>query len=255
MRSIPSVRYANKLRTKVMDVMGPLPSAGDGLARSVGLKDGTNVRVLVASESPTFRAEMQETLARCAHLALAGVAPNYAALPAILNATSPDLMIMDADHLPGWRAMDYLRYVHGANPAMSILVVAGCFSEDFFTEALLRGAKGFLVKPFAEQDYSKAIEVLRSGDIWMPRARLVRVLKVAIQHDDCPSGEWSILTLREREVVTWIGQGMTNKEIARQLGVSEKTVKTHLSHVFSKLKVNRRAHLIRQSHRFSAPAA
>ncbi|MGH8507499.1 MAG: response regulator transcription factor [Gammaproteobacteria bacterium] len=225
--------------------------AGDDLVRRIALS-AAKVRVLVASERPVFRAEIHEALARCAEVTLVGVAPNYAALPAILNSTSPNVMIMDAD-LPDWRTMEYLRYAHRANPATFTLVVGAFFSENFVTEALLHGTRGFLVKPCSDQGYLKAIEVIRSGDIWMPRASLVRALKVAIEHDDCLSGEWSILTLREREVVTWIAQGMTNKEIARQLGVSEKTVKTHLSHVFSKLKVKRRAHLIRQSHHLSAP--
>lgn len=228
--------------------------AGDGPARRFDLNDSTKARVLLASENPVFRLQIQEVLARCAEVALAGVVPSYAALPVLLNATSPEVMIVGADP-PDGRALEYLRYVHGAHPATYTLVVAGFSSDDFVGEALLCGARGFLVEPCPEQDYVKAIQVIRSGDIWIRRASLVRALKVAIQHGDRPSREWSILTLREREVVAWIAQGMTNKEIARELGVSEKTVKAHLSHVFSKLNVNRRAHLIRQAHRFYLSAA
>jgi LuxR family transcriptional regulator of csgAB operon len=95
----------------------------------------------------------------------------------------------------------------------------------------------------------RAICTTRSGELWVPRKLLTRLLENLRQRIDELQGSLSAmreaLSDREQEVVLWAMQGMTNKEIAAQLGISAKTVKTHLQNVFRKLKVSRRVQLLR----------
>jgi DNA-binding NarL/FixJ family response regulator len=97
------------------------------------------------------------------------------------------------------------------------------------------------------KDYVKAIRGVYAGDVWVAREALVRVLdylrRKMHQEREFFSGSWKNLTDREREVLKWTAHGMTNKEIARALGISNNTVKTHLQHIFSKCKVTRRLEL------------
>jgi len=90
----------------------------------------------------------------------------------------------------------------------------------------------------------KAIGIIRAGDVWLGRQVLVQVFTGwharAQTVDQSRSRSWRGLTAREQEVARGIAQGLSNKEIARQLGISAKTIQAHLSHVFAKLGVSRR---------------
>jgi NarL family two-component system response regulator LiaR len=110
------------------------------------------------------------------------------------------------------------------------------------------GAKGCLSKSLSHKDLVKAIRVTYAGEIWARRkvlAETLESLRQKTQEMNLSLSEMQgALTDREQEIVRWVIQGMTNKEIAARLGISDKTVKTHLSNVFSKLKISRRLQLI-----------
>ena len=115
-------------------------------------------------------------------------------------------------------------------------------------EALQLGAKGYLTKTLTRADLLKAIRSTHAGELWAERRVLTQTLEDLLERLNNLHGSIrdarEILTEREQEVVRWVIQGMTNKEIASQLGISEKTVKTHLSNIFSKLKVSKRLQLL-----------
>jgi LuxR family transcriptional regulator of csgAB operon len=113
-----------------------------------------------------------------------------------------------------------------------------------------------MLKTAPAMELVKAVRTIYAGELWARRKLLTRVLEHSRQRIDELQGYLSwvreVLTAREQEVVTWAVEGMTNKEIATQLGISEKTVKTHLQNVFRKLQVSRRVQLLR-SRLTSAP--
>jgi len=114
---------------------------------------------------------------------------------------------------------------------------------------LQAGVQGSVLKTALPTELVKAIHCTHAGELWAQRKLLTRVVENLRRRVDelqaFPSELSEALTDREQEVSIWAAQGMTNKEIATQLGISAKTVKTHLEKVFRKLNVRRRVQLAR----------
>jgi DNA-binding NarL/FixJ family response regulator len=118
------------------------------------------------------------------------------------------------------------------------------FDDDEVIAAVLRaGATGFILKGVTAEDLQKAVRIVAAGGAWLDPAVTGRVLKVyraatPSQHDDAGL---AALSGREREVLTLIGRGKTNAEIAAELVLGEGTIKTHINHLFAKLGLRDRA--------------
>jgi DNA-binding NarL/FixJ family response regulator len=133
------------------------------------------------------------------------------------------------------------------------------FDDDENLAAALRaGASGFLLKGVPVDDLQRAVRTVAEGGAWLDPAVTGRVLS---SYRDTPQAAGpdtaaDVLTARERQVLTLIGQGMTNGEIAAELVLGEGTVKTHVSHVFAKLQFRDRAAAIvfAFDHRLVAPS-
>jgi DNA-binding NarL/FixJ family response regulator len=145
--------------------------------------------------------------------------------------------------------LGFLLELRSKSPTTKVLVFSSANEDNFIVEALQHGAMGYLLKTATQQDLIKAIRITQAGEIWAERRVLTQVLdrmrlKLG-QLEKRPIEVGEQLTEREREIVQWVIQGMTNKEIAVRLGISEKTVKSHLHSIFGKLKVSRRVQLLR----------
>lgn len=199
--------------------------------------------VLVADQSHPFREALRAVLEQQEDLELAGEAEHDRQLAAMLETRPIDILVLDAE-LPRAGALGALRTVYSLHSEPRVLLTGGPFSEGFLSEVLLQGVRGFLLRGCPPQDYVKAIGIIRAGDLWLGRKVLVQVFTGwharAQTVDQSRSRSWAGLTPREREVAGGIAHGLSNKEIARQLEISAKTVKAHLSHVFAKLGVSRR---------------
>jgi DNA-binding NarL/FixJ family response regulator len=171
----------------------------------------------------------------------------------------PDILLLDVE-MPTTGGLELLGKIRGKSPKTKICLLADCFEEDIIIGALQRGAQGYLLKTAAPTELIKAIHTTHAGELWAPRKLLTQVLenlrRTVNELQGTPSQIQETLTDREQEVVTWAVQGLTNKEIAARLGVSETTVKTHLQNIFRKLKVRRRVQLTAHSpHLASHPPA
>jgi DNA-binding NarL/FixJ family response regulator len=119
------------------------------------------------------------------------------------------------------------------------------FDDDEALAGMLRaGAAGFILKGVPAEELQRAVRIVAEGGAWLDPAVTSRVLAVYRAAPAKPPGRRTaldILTDREREVLALIGHGHTNAEIARDLGVGEGTVKTHINHLFTKLNLRDRA--------------
>lgn len=145
--------------------------------------------------------------------------------------------------------------VPGANAGMRILVFCDAVEISVVAEAIAYGVSGCLPAASTPSQWINAIDVVLREDVAMPRKLLAQALKKAqrLRADDAEPVSVAVpdavvqtesLTERERDVIRCVTGGMTNKEIGRHLGISHATVKTHLHHVFGKLKVGRRVLLL-----------
>jgi len=130
------------------------------------------------------------------------------------------------------------------NIATPVMMLTTFGNDDVLREALAAGAAGFVLKDASTDDLIRATQVIASGGAWLDPAITNKVLdhyrRLHPQHDK-PCVDADTLTAREREVLLLIAEGLTNQEIAAQLVVSEATIKTHISHIFSKLGARDRA--------------
>lgn len=158
----------------------------------------------------------------------------------------PDVLIIDRGF---WRRASgrRLNRLPVGHPLVHVLMYCDALEIDVISEAVAYGVQGVLPLDASASQWLRAIEVLLTGDVAMPRAWLARALEKALH----PRSESTVnfeegepLTDRESEVLRCVTGGMSNKEIARHLGISQATVKTHLHHVFAKLKIGRRALLM-----------
>jgi DNA-binding NarL/FixJ family response regulator len=205
------------------------------------------ITVVVADDHALFLEALRMLLQQEADIEVVGDATNGTEALELTEAFKPDILLLDIK-MPELGGLDVLPKICAKSPDTKVLILSAYFEDDLIVEALQRGAKGYLPKTITGADLTKAIRVTHAGELWAERRLLTQTLEGLLQRVDNLHGSGrephDDLTDREHEVVKWVIQGMTNKEIAAQLGISEKTVKSHLSNIFSKLKVSRRLELL-----------
>jgi len=156
----------------------------------------------------------------------------------------PEIVLLDFG-LPGLdssRAIVQLRNLH---PATGIVVLSGPISEETELELFKAGARGHCLRDIDPQLLKRVVIAIRVGELWIRRTLVPRLLDElgmrftagALPDRRASVGRLAYLTDREREIATLVGSGGSNKQIARQLDISERTVKAHLTEIFRKLGI------------------
>jgi DNA-binding NarL/FixJ family response regulator len=214
------------------------------------------IRVLVAGEHTLFREGISLFLAQQEDMQVIGAAADSPQVLRMVEALQPDILLLDI-RMPKAGGFDILPNIRARSPGTNILILSGVLEDRYIAEALQQGAMGYLLKTATHADLVKAIRTTHAGELWAQRKVLTQVVEHMRQQirelQGPPLELGEPLTDREREIVKWVMQGMLNKEIATQLGISEKTVKAHLRNIFRKMKVSRRAQLFRGSLSLSLP--
>jgi DNA-binding NarL/FixJ family response regulator len=155
----------------------------------------------------------------------------------------PDIVLMDV-RMPLLDGVAATRRLRAERPSVPVLALT-TFDDDQALAGMLRaGAAGFVLKEIPAEELHRAVRIVAGGGAWLDPAvtsRVLAVYRAAPAAPSAPPRALELLTGREREVLSLIGQGHTNGEIARRLFVGEGTVKTHINHVFTKLNLRDRA--------------
>jgi DNA-binding NarL/FixJ family response regulator len=171
------------------------------------------------------------------------------------QALQPHVLLLDL-RLPEIDRLAVLPKIRAKSLRTKILILADFWDEEFVTRALQHRIQGCVLNTAPPTELVKAIRTTHAGELWAPRRLLTRVVEDLCHRVDGLEGSSlalrEALTAREHEVVLWAVQGMTNKEIAAQLCISAKTVKTHLEKVFRKLNLRRRGQLSALSQHLAA---
>jgi DNA-binding NarL/FixJ family response regulator len=206
------------------------------------------VTVVIADAHTLFRQELGRFLAQQENIQVVGEAENGLQVLSRVEALQPDILLLDV-RMFKTGGLEVLANIRAKSPRTKILILADLFKEEFIARALQHGAHGCLLRTAQPAELVRAICTTQSGELWAPRKLLTQLLEHLRQRLEELQGPLSAmseaLSEREQEVVSWAVQGMTNNEIAVQLGISAKTVKTHLQNVFRKLNVSRRVQLLR----------
>ena len=205
------------------------------------------IKVLIADDHALFREGLGMLLAQQDDIQVVGEAKNGLETLNQVEALQPDILLLDI-LMPELGGLEVLPKIRAKCAKTKVLMLTGFFEEELITEAMQNGAKGYLLKGADNKELVKAIRATHAGELWAERKVLTLLLESLFEKVSGLHASLSVsrenLTERENEIVRWVIQGMTNKEIAEQLGISDKTVKTHLSNIFSKLKVSRRLELL-----------
>ena len=203
----------------------------------------TMISVLTASTDATLHAVFRNTLVPSEGISLQGEVWEPVHLLSAVIELKPQVLLLD-EHCQGGEGALPLPQLHVLCPATKIILFCATCGHDELILAVMHGVKGLVQKNSEPSQWIKAIQAVVAGDVWMNRCLLADALDVLLHKinngKQLPESSPEVLTRRELEIVRWVGQGMTNKEIARKLTISDTTVKTHLHRIFNKLNIKRR---------------
>lgn len=203
------------------------------------------MKILIVDDHPLFRAGFQTVLQQSRLEAdVLSVASVREALIMLARDGDIGLVLLDV-HLKGDDGFQALRVIGERFPTTACMLISGDEQEGLPARAIASGASGFIPKSFTADEMVTAIERVLAGEVFVPITAHVRAHNA------------NALTLRQLEVINMLGRGFSNKEIARQLDVAERTVKAHMSAVFEALNVRNRtqAVLAAQQRGFLAPSS
>ena len=162
---------------------------------------------------------------------------------------APDVIVIDIT-MPNLNGIEATRQIKKINPEIKVLVLTVHDNEEYIHRILQAGASGYLLKESAVSDLVSAINAVEKGDIFLSPSISKVVVKDYIRHAETESGDFdslNVLTNREREVLQLIAEGHTNKDIARILKLSIKTIDVHRSHIMDKLNIRDITGLVKYS--------
>ncbi len=205
------------------------------------------IRVAVADDQQLIRAGFRSLLEAEPDLEVVGEASTGREALALVTRERPDVVLMDIRMPDGdglWATEQIV-----ATPALAgtrVVVVTTFELDEYVAQAIRAGASGFLVKDTEPVELIRAVHVVAGGDALLsPRVTKRLLERVAGTFRQPPDARrLSVLTDREREVLTLVGQGLTNDEIGRELYLSPLTAKTHVSRIMAKLLARDRVQLV-----------
>ncbi len=200
------------------------------------------LRVLIADDHTLFRRGVRALLSTVPGVEVVGEAPDGATAVAMAADLAPDLVLMDL-HMPGGGGLAAIRAVTEQSPTANILVVTMFEDDDSVFAAMRAGARGYVLKDMDSDDFARAIVTVGRGEALFSRGIAARMIRYF--NEPQPSARpFPELTDSERGVLQLMATGANNTAIARQLGLSPKTVRNYISNIFRKLQVADRAQAI-----------
>lgn len=201
------------------------------------------IRVLVVDDHTLFRRGLIALLASQAQLQVVGEAGDAGAAERLAKELQPQVILLD-NHLPGVSGVQALPAIKAAAPQAQVLMLTMSESEVDLGAALRAGACGYLLKTADNAELTAAIERAVRG-VSSFSAEMAGKLATAFRHEaeaaaPPPPDPFAALSPREREILDLIARGDSNKQIARELGIAETTVKIHVQHLLRKLELESR---------------
>jgi NarL family two-component system response regulator YdfI len=201
------------------------------------------IRILIADDHFMVREGLQLILGMEDDMQVAGEAADGETAVRLAADLQPDLVLMDL-RMPGMGGLAAIEKILATQPQMAIVILTTYNEDELMIRGLQAGARGFLLKDTGRQTLFHTIRAAARGETLLQPEVLARVLAHTNAESTPPAGANEALTPltgRELEVLSAVARGDRNKEIALALGVTERTIKAHLTNVYNKLGVDSRA--------------
>jgi DNA-binding NarL/FixJ family response regulator len=198
---------------------------------------GETISVMIADDHALVREGTKQILERASDLRVVGEAERGDRAVELALSLRPDVVLMDL-RLPALSGIAATEQILAGSPSTRVMILSAFDDEEYISEALQVGASGYLVKTIPSAELVDAVRRVHGGEVVLQpemSAKLAGYMRRAYGRGDEP-----ILSPRELEVLTLLAKGASNKEIARRLSISLRTVEGHLSNIFGKLGVSSR---------------
>ena len=208
----------------------------------------TPIKVVIADDHALFRDGLRKILSLEKDILVVGEAANSEEVPRVVERTKPDILLLDLK-MPKGDVVQNLLDVAARSAATRVMVLTAFSDDENVLNAAKGGAKGYISKGVPSTTLLQAIKTVHNGGSWIDKEiSSWETFEEIVQGNSSPRDEAppkldesiKTLTKREMEILRLVAEGLTNEEIGKKIFISEKTVKTHLTNIFDKLKVNNR---------------
>jgi len=199
-------------------------------------------RVLIADDQTLFRTGLARLLDEDPRVEVVGQAVDGADALKQAAALKPDVLLMDLK-MPNLDGVEATRRMVSEQPGVKVLILSTFDADSYVLKALGAGASGYVLKDSQPEAIVSSILAVISGERVMANAVANRVLDM-LTGTTSPKDFYDGLTAREVEILKLLAAGQANKQIARRLHISEKTVRNHVSHMYEKLKIYDRSQAV-----------
>lgn len=196
-------------------------------------------RVLVVDDHPVVREGLVSVLEDQPEIEVVGSLDSAEQAVAQIGRLRPDIVLLDLE-LPGMDGVAAIPRLLAAHPSAGVIVFTAYDTEERVLGALRAGARGYLLKGASGQEIAQAIRAVQAGGSHLA-PRVASTLLTQVQMASKPA---SVLSPREREVLHLVAEGLPTKQIARSLGITERTVKFHVASLMRKLDADNRAQMV-----------
>ena len=205
------------------------------------------IKVVIADDHALFRDGLRKILSLEKDILVVGEAANGDEVSKVVERTKPDVLLLDLK-MPKGDLVQNLLDVSARSPATRVLILTAFSDEENVMNAAKGGARGYVSKGVPSATLVQAIKAVQAGNSWIDKEipswevfeEIVGGHVAAREAAPSPNENIKSLTKREMEILRLVAEGLTNEEIGKKIFISEKTVKTHLTNIFDKLKVNNR---------------
>ena len=199
------------------------------------------IRLMVVDDHEVVRTGLRAILEPEDDIEVVAEAPSAVEAARQADAHQPNVVLMDV-RMEDMNGIEACRIIKNSHPDMAVLMLTSFSEEEAVTSAIMAGASGFLLKNVGRAELLKAIRAVGAGqsllDPAVTRSVIDRYAKLLESERDRAV---DAISDREREVITLVAQGMTNRQIAEQLVISENTARNHVSRILEKLNLTRRS--------------
>lgn len=207
----------------------------------------SKIRILLADDHAILRAGLVRLLGEEKDIEVVGEAENGREAVQKALELHPDIVLMDIG-MPVMNGMEATKQIKKRDADVKVLVLTMHDNEEYLFQVLQAGAAGYVLKKAADSDLVNAIHVVSRGDCFLYPSAAKMVVEDylnKLKHGQEPTSSFDTLTDREREILTLVAEGYTNREIAETLFISVKTVETHKANIMEKLNLHKRAELVK----------
>jgi DNA-binding NarL/FixJ family response regulator len=203
-------------------------------------------RIVLADDHALFRQGIKKILSSAEDLDVVGETGDGLELIELVKKLFPDMVILDIS-MPNLRGLEATREIKIISPEIKVLILTMHKDNAYLSDAFSSGAEGYLVKEDADTELFSAISMLRSGRHYISPLLSGDLAHELIQasHKGKPTWPSNPLTIREREILKLVAEGISNKGIADRLYISIRTVEHHRANIMRKLNIKNTANLIK----------